>query len=317
VIRVLLADDEALMRAGIRMILEHAPDIEVVAEAADGPAAVWGCREHTLDVALLDIRMPGGDGLTAAAEIARRYPGTHVVVLTTFGEDRYVAEALTAGAVGFLLKDTGPADLIHAIRVAARGESILAPSIVRRLVERHLMSTSDGSGDAGARLAPLTPTERDVLRQVGTGASNADIADTLFMGVGTVKAHLSRILTKLGCESRPRSSPTRPICSPTGPRRSRDRPQRILVRAWRARHARNCPDVSPSPGTGRKDRRARRGELGTLPGRRGDQLGRNPVLGPLLPKDPSVYFSTTMFAVAVSPDATSPVYSRPRRTPRK
>jgi DNA-binding CsgD family transcriptional regulator len=114
----------------------------------------------------------------------------------------YVAEALTAGAVGFLLKATGPADLIHAIRVAARGESILAPSIVRRLVERHLMSTSDGSGDAGARLAPLTPTERDVLRQVGTGASNADIADTLFMGVGTVKAHLSRILTKLGCENR-------------------------------------------------------------------------------------------------------------------
>ncbi|MGC4942551.1 response regulator transcription factor [Kribbella sp. DT2] len=199
-IRVLLADDEALLRAGVRMILEHAPDVEVVAEVPDGVAAVRACREQSVDVALLDLRMPGGDGLTAAAEIARRFPDVNVVVLTTFGEDRYVAEALAAGAVGFLLKDIGPADLIHAVQVAARGESILAPSIVRRLVERHLVSADRGS--AAARLAPLTPTERDVLRQVGSGASNADIAAALYLGVGTVKAHISRILAKLGCENR-------------------------------------------------------------------------------------------------------------------
>jgi DNA-binding NarL/FixJ family response regulator len=200
VIRLLIADDEALMRAGIAMIVEHAPDIEVVAEAADGRAAVAGCREHRVDVALLDIRMPGGDGLTAAADLARLHPETNVVVLTTFGEDRYVAEALKAGAVGFLLKDTGPADLIQAIRVAARGDSVLAPAIVRRMVERYL--EPDAADLARTRLEPLTPTERDVLREVGTGASNAEIAATLFMASGTVKAHLSRILTKLGCANR-------------------------------------------------------------------------------------------------------------------
>ncbi len=199
-IRLLIADDEALMRAGIAMIVEHAPDIEVVAEVGDGRAAVAGCREHRVDVALLDIRMPGGDGLTAAADIARHHPETNVVVLTTFGEDRYVAEALKAGAVGFLLKDTGPADLIQAIRVAARGESVLAPAIVRRLAERFLVP--DSADLARKRLEQLTPTERDVLREVGTGASNAEIAATLFMGSGTVKAHLSRILTKLGCANR-------------------------------------------------------------------------------------------------------------------
>jgi len=188
------------MRAGIMMIVEHAPDIEVIAEVADGRAAVAACREHQVDVALLDIRMPGGDGLTAAADIARLHPKTNVVVLTTFGEDRYVAEALKAGAVGFLLKDTGPADLIQALRVAARGESVLAPAIVRRLVDRYL--EPDGADLARKRLEQLTPTERDVLREVGTGASNAEIAATLFMGSGTVKAHISRILTKLGCVNR-------------------------------------------------------------------------------------------------------------------
>jgi DNA-binding NarL/FixJ family response regulator len=151
-------------------------------------------------VALLDIRMPGGDGLTAAADIARHHPTTNVVVLTTFGEDRYVTEALKAGAVGFLLKDTGPADLIQAIRVAARGESVLAPAIVRRLVDRYL--APDGAEIARKRLEQLTDTERDVLREVATGASNAEIAASLFMAAGTVKAHISRILTKLGCANR-------------------------------------------------------------------------------------------------------------------
>lgn len=200
-IRVLIADDEALMRAGIGLILANAPDVEVVAEAGDGPAAVRACREHEVDVALLDIRMPGGDGLAATGEISRLSLRTNVVVLTTFGEDRYVAEAMRAGATGFLLKDTGPADLVHAVRTAARGESVLAPQITRRLVERHLVS-DDGAEDARRRVRELTPTERDVLRLVGTGASNAEIAAELFLGTGTVKAHLSRVLTRLGCANR-------------------------------------------------------------------------------------------------------------------
>jgi DNA-binding NarL/FixJ family response regulator len=201
VIRVLIADDEALMRAGIGLILANAPDVEVAAEADNGLAAVRACQEHKVDVALLDIRMPGGDGLAATREIARLSPRTNVVVLTTFGEDRYVAEAMRSGATGFLLKDTGPADLVHAVRTAARGESVLARQITRRLVERHLVS--GGAGDeARQRVRELTPTERDVLRLVGTGASNAEIAAELFLGTGTVKAHLSRVLTQLGCANR-------------------------------------------------------------------------------------------------------------------
>ncbi|MGC7098149.1 response regulator [Amycolatopsis lurida] len=200
-IRVLIADDEALLRAGIALILANAPEVEVVAEADSGPAAVRACQEHHVDVALLDIRMPGGDGLAATKEIARLSPRTHVVVLTTFGEDRNVAEAMRAGATGFLLKDTGPADLVHAVHTAARGESVLAPQITRRLVERHLVS--DGAGDQARRqVRQLTPAERDVLRLVGTGASNAEIAAELFISAGTVKAHLSRVLTQLGCANR-------------------------------------------------------------------------------------------------------------------
>ncbi|TWP46445.1 response regulator transcription factor [Lentzea tibetensis] len=196
-IRVLIADDEALMRAGIRLILDTADDITVVAEVADGRAAVSACREA--DVALLDIRMPGGDGLTAAAEIVRL--GVHVVMLTTFGEDSYVASAMRAGATGFLLKDTPPADLIHAVRVAASGELILAPQITRRLVEQHLAAPS-GSSNARELVRQLTDTERGVLRLVGAGMSNAEIAAELFMGAGTVKAHISRILPKLDCANR-------------------------------------------------------------------------------------------------------------------
>lgn len=201
VIRVLIADDEALMRTRIGLILANAPDVDVVAEADSGPAAVRACQEHDVDVALLDIRMPGGDGLVATGEIARLSPRTNVVVLTTFGEDRYVAEAMRAGAIGFLLKDTGPTDLVHAVHTAARGTSVLAPQITHRLVQRHLMSDNAGE-DVRKRVRELTPTERDVLRLVGTGASNAEIAAQLYLGTGTVKAHLSRVLTQLGCTNR-------------------------------------------------------------------------------------------------------------------
>ncbi|MEV0084376.1 response regulator transcription factor [Saccharopolyspora sp. NPDC050642] len=201
-IRTLIADDETLMRAGIRLILANAEDVEVVAEVADGRAAVRACREHEVDVALLDVQMPGGDGITAVADIARESPRTNVAMLTAFGDDHNVAQALRAGAVGFLLKDTGPTELIRAVRVAATGESILAPQITRRLIERHLLSGDDGAEAAKRRIDQLTDTERDVLRLVSAGLSNAEIAQRLHMGTGTAKAHISRILTKLDCANR-------------------------------------------------------------------------------------------------------------------
>ncbi|TDD43492.1 response regulator [Saccharopolyspora elongata] len=201
-IRTLIADDETLMRAGIRLILANAEDVEVVAEVADGRAAVRACREHEVDVAMLDVQMPDGDGITAVADIARESPRTNVAMLTAFGDDHSVAQALRAGAVGFLLKDTGPTELIRAVRVAATGESILAPQITRRLIERHLLSGDDGAEAAKRRIDQLTDTERDVLRLVSAGLSNAEIAQRLHMGTGTAKAHISRILTKLDCANR-------------------------------------------------------------------------------------------------------------------
>ncbi|MEU6870567.1 response regulator transcription factor [Streptomyces sp. NPDC046751] len=200
-IRALVADDEALMRTGIRLILENADDIEVVAEAADGREAAAACRAQDIDVALLDIKMPGGDGIAAAEVIARLSPRTFVVMLTAFGEEASVTRALRAGADGFLLKDTGPAELIHAVRLAARGEPVLAPRITRRLLERHVTSGRDTEA-ALRRTEELTPAERDVLRLLGTGLSNAEIADRLYLSAGTVKAHISRILTRTGCANR-------------------------------------------------------------------------------------------------------------------
>ncbi|MGW1680901.1 response regulator [Saccharopolyspora sp. NPDC002376] len=201
-IRALIADDENLMRAGIRLILANAPDVEVVAEVPDGGAAVRACREHVVDVALLDIQMPGGDGLGAVEDIARESPHTNVIMLTAFGEDGHVARALRAGAKGFLLKDTGPSELIRAVRLAAEGESILAPQITRRLIERHLRSGSDRTAAARCKTDQLAEAECDVLRLVGFGLSNAEIARDLYISAGTVKAHLSRVLTKLDCANR-------------------------------------------------------------------------------------------------------------------
>ncbi|MFD7090556.1 response regulator [Streptomyces sp. NPDC059896] len=200
-IRVLIADDETLMRAGIRLILENADDIEVVAEASDGREAVAACRERAIDVALLDIQMPGRDGIAAAEEIARISPATHVVMLTAFGEEQSVTRSLRVGANGFLLKDTGPTELIHSVRRAATGEPVLAPRITRQLMEQHVRSTQD-TQDARRRTEKLTVAEREVLRLVGTGLSNAEIADQLYLSAGTVKAHISRILTSTGCANR-------------------------------------------------------------------------------------------------------------------
>lgn len=200
-IRVLVADDEALMRVGIRLILENADDIEVVAEAGDGLEAAAACRTQEIDVALLDIQMPNRDGIAAAEDIARLSPRTCVVMLTAFGEEASVTRALRAGASGFLLKDTGPAELIRAVQLAAKGEPVLAPRITRQLLERHVRSGRDTEA-ALRRTEELTPAERDVLRLLGTGLSNAEIADQLYMSAGTVKAHISRILTRTGCANR-------------------------------------------------------------------------------------------------------------------
>ncbi|MFF5006572.1 response regulator [Streptomyces phaeochromogenes] len=200
-IRVLVADDEALMRVGIRLILENADDIEVVAEAGDGLEAAAACRTQEIDVALLDIQMPTRDGIAAAEDIARLSPRTCVVMLTAFGEEASVTRALRAGASGFLLKDTGPAELIRAVQLAAKGEPVLAPRITRQLLDRHVRSGRDTEA-ALRRTEELTPAERDVLRLLGTGLSNAEIADQLYMSAGTVKAHISRILTRTGCANR-------------------------------------------------------------------------------------------------------------------
>ncbi|MFI8817424.1 MULTISPECIES: response regulator [unclassified Streptomyces] len=200
-IRVLVADDEALMRAGIRMILENAEDIAVVAEAGDGREAAAACRGQDIDVALLDISMPVRDGIAAAEDITRLSPRTCVVMLTAFSEEASVTRALRAGASGFLLKDTGPAELIRAVQRAAGGEPVLAPRITRQLLERHVKSGRDTEA-ALRRTEELPPAERDVLRLLGTGLSNAEIADQLYLSAGTVKAHISRILTRTGCANR-------------------------------------------------------------------------------------------------------------------
>jgi DNA-binding NarL/FixJ family response regulator len=201
-IRVLLADDEALIRAGIRLVLETADDLEIVAEAADGAEAVELVRRHRVDVALLDIRMPRLDGLAAAEQITQLVPHTKVVVLTTFGEDDYVARALRAGAAGFLLKDTPPDGLIQAVRVAAGGEAILSPKITRQLIDRYVGPEDTRSDAARHRLEVLTARERDVLILISDGLSNAEIAKGLLLSEGTAKAHVSRILMKLGCTNR-------------------------------------------------------------------------------------------------------------------
>jgi DNA-binding NarL/FixJ family response regulator len=202
VIRVLLADDEALIRAGIRFVLEVADDIEIVAEADNGADAVELARKHLVDVALLDIRMPGADGLAAAAEMRRAAPRTHVVMLTTFGEEDHVARALRCGAAGCLLKDTPPDDLIRAVRVAAAGEPVLSPRVTRQLIDRCVDRDLGQADEARRRVAALTDRERDVLLLLREGSSNAEIAKALLISEGTAKSHVSRILAVLDCTNR-------------------------------------------------------------------------------------------------------------------
>jgi DNA-binding NarL/FixJ family response regulator len=203
VIRVLIADDQALVRGGFRSILDRQGDIEVVGEAGDGVEAVAAVTELAPDVVCMDIRMPVMDGLEATRRIAAAHPGgqPHVLVLTTFDVDRYVYDALAAGAAGFLLKDAPPERLVAAVRTVAAGETLLAPTVVRRLVETYVAQPPPGD-DRPARLAGLTEREVEVLRELATGRSNAEIGAALFLSEATVKTHVTRILAKLQLRDR-------------------------------------------------------------------------------------------------------------------
>ncbi|GAA4843754.1 response regulator [Saccharopolyspora rosea] len=200
-IRVLLADDQALVRAGFRVLLETEPDFEVVGEAADGAAAVALARRHRPDVVVMDVRMPGADGLAATREITAdpALERVRVLVLTTFDLDEYVYEALHAGASGFLLKDTEPVDLLRGLRVVADGEALLAPRITRRLIAEFV---SRPRVPDRAVLAELTEREREVLALVGGGLSNDEIAARLVISPATARTHVSRVMTKLRARDR-------------------------------------------------------------------------------------------------------------------
>jgi DNA-binding NarL/FixJ family response regulator len=203
-VRVLLADDQALVRAGFRALLDAQPGVGVVAEAADGREAVRLAVEQTPDVVLMDIRMPVLDGLAATREIASdpRLSGVRVVVLTTFAEDEYVFEAIRSGASGFLVKDTEPAELVHAVRVVADGDALLSPGVTRRLIEEFAVRSGPAGAVAASALTVLTDREREVVALVAGGLTNDDIAERLVVSPATAKTHVSRAMGKLGCRDR-------------------------------------------------------------------------------------------------------------------
>jgi DNA-binding NarL/FixJ family response regulator len=202
-IRVLLADDQALIRAGFRVLVDSAEDIEVVGEAQDGAQAVALARQHRADIVLMDIRMPGVDGLEATRRIGadESLAGVKVLILTTFESDEYVYEALQAGASGFLVKDTEPAELLHAIHVIARGDALLSPGITRRLIA-DIAARRPTRATAHPALSELTDREREMMALVATGLSNDEIAAQLFLCPLTVKTHVSRAMLKLHARDR-------------------------------------------------------------------------------------------------------------------
>ncbi|MEU0241281.1 response regulator transcription factor [Nocardiopsis sp. NPDC006198] len=201
-IRVLLADDEPLIRAGIAAILSSDPGITVVAQARDGNEAVALARRERPDVALLDIQMPGADGFTAVEAIRRACPSTAIAMLTTFGQDDYVARALDGGANGFLLKAAPPRELITGVRTVAEGGAFLSPKVTGRVVAGFRSRRGFRAEAAEERLGALTPRERQVLALVGAGMSNAEVGRALHLAEDTVKTHVSAVLTRLGVRNR-------------------------------------------------------------------------------------------------------------------
>jgi DNA-binding NarL/FixJ family response regulator len=202
-IRLAIVDDDPLVRSGLALMLSGSPDLEIVAQAGDGAEAQGMVAAHHPDVVLMDIRMPRLDGLVATQRIRARPDAPQIIVLTTFDADDYVLRALRAGAAGFLLKDTPPLDILRAIRTVAGGEPMLSPSVTRRLIAHVADDATAGRRDTAlARLAALTDREREVAVAVGRGLSNAEIGFELHLGTATVKAHVSRLLTKLGLNNR-------------------------------------------------------------------------------------------------------------------
>ncbi len=201
-IRVFLADDQALVRSGFRMLIDSEDDLEVVGEAPNGADAVAALVASPADVVLMDIRMPVMDGVEATRRIADSGITTRVLVLTTFDLDEYAFAALKAGASGFMLKDARPTDLLNAIRNVAAGDAVVAPSTTRRLLDHVVPTLSPTPGEHDPRLALLTERERVVLLEVAGGSTNAEIARTLYMAEGTVKTHIGRLLTKLQARDR-------------------------------------------------------------------------------------------------------------------
>jgi DNA-binding NarL/FixJ family response regulator len=200
-ISVVLVDDQAMVRAGFRMILEAAGDVDITGEASDGGQAVETTRRLRPDVVLMDIQMPGVDGLEATRRIVREVEIlSRVVILTTFERDDYIFEALRAGASGFLLKNAPPEELVHAVRVVAAGDALLAPSVTRHVIESYARRPTRGGDEAA--LGRLTDREREVLKLMATGKSNAELATQLYLGEGTVKTHVSNVLAKLGVRDR-------------------------------------------------------------------------------------------------------------------
>jgi DNA-binding NarL/FixJ family response regulator len=205
-IDVVLADDQALVRAGFRALLRPQPDMQVVGEAEDGAAAVRLARETHPDVVLMDIRMPGHDGLSATRDIAAdpQLSGVRVIVLTTFTDDSYVFDAVRFGASGFLVKDIEPADLVHAIRVVHRGDALLAPAVTRTLIEEFAVRAKPALADRKltALIGSLTEREREIVTHVAAGLSNDEIAQRLFVSPATAKTHVSRAMIKVGARDR-------------------------------------------------------------------------------------------------------------------
>lgn len=198
-IRVLLADDQALMREGLRTILDAQPDIEVVGEAADGREAIEGARALRPDLILMDVEMPGVDGITATERLLTDPSAPRVVILTTFDREDYIVRALRAGACGFLLKTASPAELAAAVRTAVEADALLAPEVTRRLIESYIARPTPGGSDD---VAHLTAREREVLVEIARGYSNSEIAERLFLGQATVKTHVNRLFSKLGVRDR-------------------------------------------------------------------------------------------------------------------